>query len=192
LAALRTTAPTAHIPVIIVSIVDQKRIGFALGAADYLVKPIQKPILLETLRRHLHSHKDTGGPILLVDDDRKNLELMESALRPAGYETQSVETGALALDVISTQPVSAILLDLLMPGMDGFEVIQQVRGKYASQDLPILVMTAKDLTHEERCLLSRETQGVFQKQGSWQEQLAAELGRAIYRPVPRNGASNPP
>ncbi len=180
--ALRTTSATANIPVIIVSIVDQKRIGFALGAADYLIKPIQKPVLLETLRRHLPSGSVSDGSILLVDDDPKNLELVEATLRSAGYDTHSVETGALALDVLSTRAVRAVLLDLLMPGMDGFQVIHHVRHQPASKDLPILVMTAKDLTHAERELLSRETQGVFQKHGSWQEQLVAEVGRVICGP----------
>ncbi len=182
LTALRTTSVTENIPVIIVSIVDQKRIGFALGAADYLIKPIQKPVLLETLRRHLPSGNVSDGSILLVDDDPKNLELVEATLRSAGYDTHSVETGALALDVLSTRAVRAVLLDLLMPGMDGFQVIHHVRHQPASKDLPILVMTAKDLTHAERELLSRETQGVFQKHGSWQEQLVAEVGRVICGP----------
>ena len=182
LAALRTTPGTANIPVIIVSIVDQKKIGFALGATDYLIKPIQKPILLETLRRHLPTQNGRDGRLLLVDDDPKNLELVESTLRSAGYETHSVESGALALNVLSSQAVRAVLLDLLMPGMDGFQVIRHVRQQPASKELPILVMTAKELTHEERELLRRETQGVLQKQGSWQEQLAAEVGRVICSP----------
>jgi PAS domain S-box-containing protein len=188
LAALRTTPGTANIPVIIVSIIDQKKIGFALGATDYLIKPIQKPLLLETLRRHLPAQNGSSGPILLVDDDPKNLELVEVTLRSAGYETQSVGNGSLALDVLSSQPVKAVLLDLLMPGMDGFQVIRHVRQQPASKMLPILVMTAKELTRAERTLLSRETQGVFQKQGSWQEQLATEVGRVVYSPKLRNAA----
>lgn len=188
LAALRATPATSTIPVVIVSIVDQKRIGFALGAADYLIKPIQKPVLLETLRRHLRPRRGSDGPVLLVDDDPKNLELVELALRSAGYETHSVETGTLALDILSTRSVRAVLLDLLMPGMDGFELIQHIRSKPASKDIPILVMTAKDLTNEERIHLSRHTQGIFQKQGTWQEQLATEVGRVIYGPTLSNAA----
>jgi len=180
LAALRTTPETAGIPIIIVSIIDQTKIGFALGATDYLIKPIQKPVLLETLRRHLPMHGGSSGPILLVDDDPKNLELVELTLRSAGYKTHSVASGKLALDVLSSQPVTAVLLDLLMPGMDGFQVIRHVRQQPASKALPILVMTAKELTREERALLSRETQAVFQKQGPWQEQLVTEVGRVVY------------
>jgi CheY-like chemotaxis protein len=75
--------------------------------------------------------------------------------------------------------VGAILLDLLMPGMDGFQVIRHVRQEPAFRDLPILVMTAKSLNQDEITLLNRETQGLLQKDGSWKEQLIAEVGRVV-------------
>src|SRR4029077_4140133 len=106
LVALRKTPETANIPIIIVSIVDQKQVGFALGAADYLVKPIRKPILLETIRKHVLPHGNDDTTILLVDDDPKALELLEETLRSAGYETQSVRSGARALEVLSAKLVS--------------------------------------------------------------------------------------
>jgi PAS domain S-box-containing protein len=179
LVALRATAETANIPIIVVSIVDQQRVGFALGATDYLIKPIQKPVLLETIRKHIPLQTDDDAAILLVDDDPKNLELVEETLRAAGYETQSVQSGARALEVLSSKLVGAVLLDLLMPGMDGFQVISHVRQEPTLKELPILVMTAKNLTQEEMSLLSRETQGLLQKKGSWQQQLTAEIGRVI-------------
>jgi PAS domain S-box-containing protein len=179
LVALQKTPETANIPIIIVSIVDQKQVGFALGAADYLVKPIRKPVLLETIRKHVPLQTDDDASILLVDDDPKTLELLEETLRSAGYETQSVQSGARALEVLSSKLVSAVLLDLLMPGMDGFEVIRHVRQEAALKDLPIFVMTAKSLTQDESALLSRETQALFQKNGSWQQQLIAEVGRVV-------------
>jgi len=179
LVALQKTPETANIPIIIVSIVDQKQVGFALGAADYLVKPIRKPVLLETIRKHVPHQTDDDSAILLVDDDPKILELLEETLRSAGYETQSVQSGARALEVLSSKLVSAVLLDLLMPGMDGFEVIRHVREQATLKDLPILVMTAKTLAQEEIALLSRETQALFQKNGSWRQQLMVEVGRVV-------------
>jgi PAS domain S-box-containing protein len=179
LVALRKTPETANIPIIIVSIVDQKQVGFALGAADYLVKPIRKPVLLETIRKHVPLQTDDDAAILLVDDDPKTLELLEETLRSAGYETQSVQSGARALEVLSSKLVSAVLLDLLMPGMDGFEVIRHVREQATLKELPILVMTAKTLEQEEIALLSRETQALFQKNGSWRQQLMIEVGRVV-------------
>jgi len=179
LVALRKNPETANIPVIILSIVDQKQVGFALGAADYLIKPVRKPALLDTIRRHVPSPGDDDSAILLVDDDPKALELLEEALRSAGYETQGVCSGARALEVLANKVVGAILLDLLMPGMDGFQVIRHVREEPALKELPILVMTAKNLTPDEIALLNRETQGLLQKDGSWKNQLIAELARVI-------------
>ncbi|MGC2326626.1 MAG: response regulator [Candidatus Sulfotelmatobacter sp.] len=179
LVALRKTPDTTNIPVIILSIVDQKQVGFALGAADYLIKPIRKPTLLQTIRRHVPLPPDEDSSILLVDDDPKTLELLQEALRSAGYETQGVRSGTRALEVLANKVVGAILLDLLMPGMDGFQVIRHVRQEPALKELPILVMTAKNLSPDEIALLKRETQGLLQKGGSWKQQLIAEVDRVI-------------
>ena len=179
LAALRKMPETANIPIIILSIVDQKQVGFALGAADYLTKPIRKPVLLETIRKHVLPHTDDDAAILLVDDDPKTLELLEETLRSAGYETQSVRSGARALEVLSSKLVSAVLLDLMMPGMDGFEVLRHVRKEAALKELPIFVMTAKSLTQGELAVLKRDTQAFFEKTGSWHRQLIVELERVF-------------
>jgi PAS domain S-box-containing protein len=181
LVALKATPETADIPVIIVSIVDQQRVGFALGATDYLIKPIHQPTLLETIRKHVAIKTDDDSAILVVDDDPKSIELVEETLRSAGYETQSVRSGARALEVLRSKLVGAVLLDLLMPGMDGFQVIRHVRQEPTLRNLPILVMTAKNLTQEEIDLLSQDTQGFFQKSGSWPQQLSAEVGRVLQR-----------
>jgi PAS domain S-box-containing protein len=179
LVALRKTPETANIPIIIVSIVDQKHVGFALGAADYLIKPIRKPLLLETIRKHVPFPSDDDQAILLVDDDPETLELLEETLRSAGYETQSVRSGARALEVLSSKLVSAILLDLLMPGMNGFQVIRHVRQEPTLKELPILVMTAKSLSPDELALLGQDTQALLQKNGSWQQQLIVEVGKVV-------------
>jgi signal transduction histidine kinase/DNA-binding response OmpR family regulator len=179
LVALRKSPKTANIPIIVVSIVDQKQVGFALGAADYLIKPIRKPMLLETIRKHVPHTADDDAAILLVDDDRRTLELLEETLRSAGYETQSVQSGARALEVLSSKLVSAVLLDLLMPGMDGFEVIRHVRKEATLKELPIFVMTGKALAEEEIALLNRETHALFDKNGPWHEQLMVEVGRVV-------------
>jgi PAS domain S-box-containing protein len=179
LMALRKNPETADIPIIIVSIVDQKQVGFALGAADYLIKPIRKSLLLETIRKHVPYKTDDDAAILLVDDDPGTLALLEVTLRAAGYETQSVRSGARALEVLSSKLISAVLLDLLMPGMDGFEVIRHVRQETTLRDLPILVMTGKTLTAAEIALLGHETQALLQKNGSWQQQLIVEINRVV-------------
>jgi PAS domain S-box-containing protein len=181
LVALRAASETAQIPVIIVSIIDQQSVGFALGATDYLIKPIHKPDLLRAMRKHVGWQEDDDAAILLVDDDPKNLELVAESLRSEGYETQGVQSGARALEVLRSKLVGAVLLDLLMPGMDGFQVIRHIRQEPALKNLPILIMTAKSLTQEEIELLNRETQGFFQKNGPWPQQLAGEVRRVLQR-----------
>jgi PAS domain S-box-containing protein len=179
LAALRIAPETANVPIIIVSIVDQKQVGFALGAVDYLIKPIRKGALLETMRKYVRPRADEDEALLLVDDDPGTLWLLEETLRSAGYETQSVRCGSRALEVLSSKHVSAVLLDLMMPGMDGFEVIRHIRQEATLRELPIFVMTAKSLTKAELAVLTQETQALFDKNSSWQEQLVAEVGRVI-------------
>ena len=179
LVTLRKIPETADIPVVILSIVDHKQVGFALGATDYLVKPIRKLPLLNTIRKHIPPRTDDDAALLLVDDDRKTLELMEETLRSAGYETQSVQNGARALEVLSSKLVSAVLLDLMMPGMDGFEVLRNIRQQETLKELPIFVITAKTLTRDEISLLSRQAQAWFQKDGTWQNNLLAEVGRVL-------------
>jgi len=179
LVALRKQPETAAIPVIIVSIVDQKNVGFALGATEYLIKPIRKPELLEAMHKHVPPRADEDSVILLVDDDPKTLELLEETLRSAGYETQSVQSGARALEVLSSKIISAVLLDLLMPGMDGFEVVGFIRQQATLKELPIFVMTGKTLTAQEIAILGKETQAFFQKSSPWQQQLIAEIHRVV-------------
>lgn len=188
LVALRKAPDTTGIPIIILSIVDQKQVGFALGANDYLVKPIPKHVLLETLGKYVSPSTIDDSAVLLVDDDPKTLDLLTETLRSVGYETQSVRTGARALEVLSSKMVDAVLLDLMMPGMDGFAVIRHIRSKTDLHDLPIFVMTGKTLTSQERNLLTAQTQALFQKGGPWQQQLIAEIARVLNRSRRARGA----
>jgi CheY-like chemotaxis protein/two-component sensor histidine kinase len=180
LAALRQDPETAKIPIVIISVVDQKQVGFALGATDYLIKPIPKSVVLESIRKYVRPQSDKEETILLVDDDPETLELLKETLRSAGYETESALSGARAMEVLSSKLVSAVLLDLLMPGMDGFEVIRHIRNEPRLRETPIFVMTAKDLTGDELAILNRETQALFHKNGSWQQQLIFELGLVFH------------
>lgn len=181
LVALRKEPETADLPIIILSVVDQKQVGFALGATEYLVKPISKSGLLDAMRKYVQPYADDDSTILLVDDDQKTLELLEETLQSAGYETQSVQSGTRALEVLSTKLVSAVLLDLLMPGMDGFQVIRHIRQQEILKELPIFVLSAKTLNPQEVSLLGHETQAFFQKNGPWQEQLVSEINRMVQR-----------
>jgi CheY-like chemotaxis protein len=179
LVALRKQPEMANIPIIILSIIDQKQVGFALGATDYLVKPIPKALLLQTIYKHVPRSMDDDSSILLVDDDVGTLDLLTETLRSAGYETQSVQNGERALEILSSKLVGAVMLDLLMPGMDGFQVIRHIRERDTLRDLPIFVMTGKNLDRREMDLLSQETQALFSKSAPWQEQLITEIDKVL-------------
>jgi CheY-like chemotaxis protein len=144
-----------------------------------LVKPIGKQALRETLAKYVSPQDYEESTILLVDDDTTALELLEETLRSAGYKTESVQSGAKALAVLSSREVGAVLLDLLMPDMDGFQVLSHIRRSPVLKELPVLVMTAKSLSAHELEILGRDTQALFRKDGSWQQQLLAEVDHSI-------------
>jgi CheY-like chemotaxis protein len=117
--------------------------------------------------------------ILVVDDDPLTLDLLETTLHSAGYKTRTALSGKAALDTLAHTPVSGILLDLVMPEMDGFEVLKHMKHDAALQDIPVIILTAKSLTEEDVALLKCEAQALFQKNGAWKEELMATLGRVI-------------
>jgi len=186
--ALRKSAVTANIPVIILSVLDQREVGFALGANEYLVKPIGRQALLESIRRHVRPENHPKPSLLVVDDDVRTLDLMSETLNAAGYDTRCVQSGAQALEILRSSVVGGIVIDLLMPGMDGFQVIRHIRQQEKLRALPIFVVTAKTLTPQEIDLLRRQTQALFQKGGSWREQIVAEINRVIVRKSARAAA----
>jgi CheY-like chemotaxis protein/nitrogen-specific signal transduction histidine kinase len=179
LAALKKASETTNVPITLISIVDQKQIGFALGAVDDLIKPVRKPELLKTIEKYVRAQSHEDEAILLVEEDPRALELLEETLRSAGYETESVHSGIRALEVLSSKLVSAVVWDLRMPGLDGLEVIRHVRPEAALSELPSLVMTGQSLTKAELAVLTRETEALFHKNGGWQQQLTLEVGRVF-------------
>jgi CheY-like chemotaxis protein len=170
---LKTTPATAAIPVVIVSIVDDKGRGFALGASEYLVKPVKKEALLAALKRHL----GTTGPykVLIVDDEDTSLQLASQVLESEGYVPLLARSGGEGLDILAKTTVDAMVLDLMMPEMDGFEMLRKVKDSPATHNLPVFVLTAKDLTSADKDFLLLATQGFFRKGEVWKEELLAQL-----------------
>ncbi len=173
---LRSIPELANTPVIIVSVVDEKQVGMALGAAEYLVKPVRKEVLLSTIARHVKPPKDDGKCILVVDDDAETRTLVSETLGSAGYSARVAQSGREALLLLSEVPVSAILLDLLMPELDGFEVLRRIKENPVWINVPVFILTAKDLSPEEVQLLNREARAFFRKNNNlWKEDLLAQL-----------------
>jgi PAS domain S-box-containing protein len=176
---LKSAPETANIPIIVVSILDQQKMGFALGAADYLIKPVEKTLLVRTIRKYTHPLTAEKSLILVVDDDPLALDLLETTLHSAGYQTQTARSGKAALSILARTPVNGILLDLIMPEMDGFELLKYVKQDAALKEIPVIILTAKSLTEEDVAFLKREAQALFQKDGSWKQDLMATLGKVI-------------
>lgn len=176
---LKNTPATADIPVIIVSVVDQKKMGFALGAADYFVKPVKKEALVGAIGKYLRPRMDGPSTILVVEDELRDLEMMTEVLDAAGYSPLAARGGREALEILQRTRPDAILLDLLMPEVDGFEVIRHIKENPALREIPIFVLTAKDLTATDIEVLTRETRAFFQKGIPWKEELLAQVRKAV-------------
>jgi CheY-like chemotaxis protein len=180
LAAIKGDPALASIPVVLMSIVDQKNRGYALGAADYLVKPVDRAKLVETLT---HICGSTSGKALLVDDDEVVRRSVRQALEPIGWQVTEAENGQIAVEAITAARPDVIILDLMMPKMDGFEFLDELRARPDWQNIPVVVITAKDLTDEDRNRLNGGVERIIQK--SDRDEMLRQLSREISKCVKR-------
>ncbi len=179
LSYLKADPELAAIPVVIVTIEDDQVLGTALGAVDYLLKPVDYDRLLTLLQ--LHCTNSSPNSVLVVEDNTENREMIGRQLTKAGWRVIEAENGRKALDLLQTEQPGLILLDLMMPEMDGFEFLRELRQHPQWRSLPAIVLTAKDLTTEERQWLSKQTQRICSK-GSTSRQLLLEEIRGVIHP----------
>jgi GAF domain-containing protein/DNA-binding response OmpR family regulator len=178
LAAVKGDPALASIPVVLMTIVEEKNRGYALGAADYLVKPVDRSKLVETLRNICGS---AAGRILLIDDDDVVRRSVRAALEPIGWQVTEAENGLLALASLSAARPDAIILDLMMPKMDGFEFLDELRARPEWLDIPVVVITSKDLTDDDRSRLNGGVERVIQKgeRDEMLRRLTSELSKWV-------------
>jgi CheY-like chemotaxis protein len=177
LAQLQADPALAAIPVVMLSILDEADKGFALGAADYLIKPFNRDRLRAILARH--RRVGTGGRVLIVEDDTATRALLRDMLAKEGCIVDEAEDGLAALARVDAEAPDLILLDLMMPRMDGFEFVEAMRAKAGASGIPIVVLTAKDLTDADRKRLAGEAEKVLRKSLHSREELAAEIRRVL-------------
>jgi CheY-like chemotaxis protein len=170
---------TRDIPVLLLSVVDQKDLGYRLGAADYLLKPFERDDLLAALHRVAPSCRR----LLVVDDDPHVADLVRQSLEDEPYQIDAAGDGVAALEAIAQRRPDVILLDLLMPRMDGFEVIASLQQDAERRDIPVIVLTAKILTRQERRSLKEHALAVIQKGALDRDALMAELKQVLPEPV---------
>ena len=178
LAELKADPDLADIPVIVVTILDEKDMGYSLGAADYMTKPIDRERLLAIVRNNCCD--SPRGRVMVVDDDDNSRTMISRMVAKDGWNVVEAENGRVALDILATQePPEIILLDLIMPVMDGLQFIDELRKHAQWRMIPIVVLTAKHLTQEERVRLNMDVQKILEKSTLSRDALLREMTNSI-------------
>ncbi len=180
LAALKSDPELAEIPVIMVTIVDDKNLAYSLGASDYLTKPIHRKRLAAVLARYR-----PAGRALVVDDDRDSRRLVRQILEADGWSVTEAPDGREGLDRVTEARPDLVVLDLMMPEVDGFRFAEELNRHESWRTIPILVLTAKDLSDRERRLLHGHAFRVLEKGSAsrreLQDLIRLEVGAHVRR-----------
>ena len=178
LSRLKANPAVAHIPVVVITIIDDRNLSFALGASDYLTKPVDRERLAEVLLR-VRASGDIKS-VLIVEDDADARRMMRRLFEKEGWTVSEAENGRVGLESVTAHKPGLVLLDLMMPEMDGFEFVEELRKRPDGADLPVVVLTAKDLTEKDRQRLRGTVQNVLQKSGHTNE-VVEEVRRVLER-----------
>ncbi|HEU4322192.1 MAG TPA: response regulator [Roseiflexaceae bacterium] len=173
LTALKADPLLAEIPVIMLTIVDEKGMGFALGASDYLTKPIDRERLVTMLNKYRRS--DKLASVMVIEDDPMTRQMMRRALEKEGWLVQEASNGRLALERMGEIQPDLILLDLMMPEMDGFGFIGELNKHPDWSNIPIIIVTAKDITQDDRLRLNGHVERILQKGAYSRNRLLDEV-----------------
>ena len=188
---LKSDPLTRNIPVIICSIVEDQEKGFSLGAADYLTKPILENDLVSALDRL--NGDGSIHEVLVVDDDADDLRLVQKILQEhTHYQVRLAHGGPEGLVAIQQKPPHAVILDLFMPELDGFTLLETMRGDAALRDIPVIIFTAGELTNEQVNRLSEFSQAMIRKGLFKEEDLLASIERALQRFAPSQPPADSP
>jgi signal transduction histidine kinase/DNA-binding response OmpR family regulator len=177
LRSLKSDPDVMHIPVIMLSMVDDVGMGYSLGAAEYMTKPVDRQNLLRVIKRYTHA--ESAGLALVVDDNPVDRALIRRLLEKEGWRVTEAENGQLALEAVEKELPSIIMLDLMMPVMDGFEFVHALRQTESGQSVPIVVLTAMELDSEELDSLMVNVKSIVQKAGMNAEQILDITRKAL-------------
>jgi PAS domain S-box-containing protein len=184
LSALKADAVICDIPVIMITCEDNQELGFALGIADYMTKPVDRERLLRLLQKY---RQEASQPVLIVEDDISTREMLRKMLEKAGWAVTEAENGLVGLQRVKEYIPAVILLDLIMPEMDGFEFLAELRKEESWRTIPVIIVTSKDITIEEhRRLTSANAGKIFRKDAYTYEELLGVLRKTA---IPRISAT---
>jgi CheY-like chemotaxis protein/anti-sigma regulatory factor (Ser/Thr protein kinase) len=177
LTRLKRDEATGDIPVIVVSVVDDPGLGTALGALDYFVKPVEAGALVSRLNSFNFKRKSNGRQtrVLVVDDEAANREWLKNVLEPAGVLVTLATGGREAIKLAKAGKPDLIMLDLLMPGVNGFDVVEALSGSKATKGIPIIVLTAKNLTEEDITQLNGHVSTILKRGSTGAVDLLGQL-----------------
>ena len=173
---LKNNSETKDIPVIIISFSEDRETGFALGAVGYITKPVSKLLLIAEIQK-------LGRPeprsVMIVDDNDLDRQEIRQIIAEEGFTVIEAEDGLACLELMKNQVPDVLVLDLMMPEPDGFTVLERIRGNPATRDLPVIIVTAKDLTEADRNKLSGKVSSVLEKSAVKSATLLAEIKRIL-------------
>lgn len=177
---LKSDESLRNIPIVMFTMSSDKEVGCPLGVADCLIKPINPKLLLETLAKHL-----LGKPayVLVVDDDQGTREYLHRILTKAGWQVSLASNGYEAVEILQNSMPSVMLLDLIMPEMNGFQVIEFLRSDKRWAQLHVIVITSKDLTEEDRVFLKGNVQFILQKRNYLKKELLDIVQKEIQESI---------
>ena len=184
--ALKADPELRAIPVIMITMADDRSLGYALGASDYITKPIDRDRLAASVARFRLG--GTPGSVLVVEDDPATREIMVRTLEADGWTAAEAENGRVAIERLKAHVPDLILLDLMMPEMDGFEFVSRIRDNEEWRKVPVVVVTAKDITPQDQMRLEGNVRKIFHKATYTREELVGEIRSAIETPAPRAAA----
>ena len=179
LTRLKGDPELSSIPVVMLTMVNNREMGFSLGVDDYMLKPIDRGAFVRTLRRYCMPQNDPT--ILVVEDDAITREMLRTSIEKEHFTVIEACNGREGLEQLSKTRPALILLDLMMPEMDGFHFTREVRAHPEWRDIPILVMTAKDIDAEDRERLDGQVSRILQKGACGREELLTAISSRIAR-----------
>jgi PAS domain S-box-containing protein len=188
LRSLKSERTLSGIPVVMLTIIDERSKGYALGASDYVIKPINKRQLLSVLEKYRLS--DSANVVLVVEDDPDMRQRLRTTMSSERWEVEEAENGRVALDVLSRVRPNLILLDLMMPEMDGFEFLAELRSDRSYREIPVVVVTGADLTPEDHRNLNGGVEKILSKSAYSREQLFEEVRALVAQFVRRDARNN--